>query len=371
MGKLTARQVATAKGPKRLGDGDNLYLEISPTGSKRWLVRYSRCAGRVTEKTLGSASFLSLADARTAAYDFRRNLTLGVTAPKHVTFGALANELLIAKGAREKPKTTQLKLKFLSYCEPILNRDISRVRLEDVVAVLAPLWNTKPASADRCRAIMETTFDAARIKGLRSGENPARWRGNLSHVLSRRPILPRGHQRALPYAAVPDLMRRLEDEGGVVARALRLTILCALRKGEVLELRWGHVEGSMLVIPAENTKMRREFRVPLSSGALAVLEEQRAFGANGFIFPSPLRANRPLSATAFNEILRRLKIDGTPHGIARSSFRDWAGDCTTHDRDTAEQALAHSLGGVEGAYRRGDAFEKRKRLMEDWSIFLA
>jgi hypothetical protein len=200
MGKLTARQVATAKGPGRLGDGDNLYLEISATGAKRWLVRYSPTPGRVSEKSLGSASFLSLADARTAAYDFKRNLALGVTAPRHVTFGALANELLAAKGAREKPKTTELKLKFLSYCKLILNRDISRVSLDDVVAVLTPLWNTKPASADRCRAVMEATFDAARIKGLRSGENPARWRGNLSHVLSRRPILPRGHQRALPIS---------------------------------------------------------------------------------------------------------------------------------------------------------------------------
>jgi integrase len=239
MGKLTARQVATAKGPGRLGDGDNLYLEIAASGSKRWLVRYSPMPGRVTEKSLGSASFLSLAEARTAAYDFRRNQALGAITPKRVTFGALANELLVAKGAREKPKTLELKLKFLSYCGPLLNRDISRVSLDDVVAVLTPLWNTKPASADRCRSIMEATFDAARIKGLRTGENPARWRGNLSLLLSKRPILPRGHQRALPYSAVPQLMRRLEEEGGVIARALRFTILCALRKGEVLSLRWG------------------------------------------------------------------------------------------------------------------------------------
>ena len=369
---LTVKEVQNAK-PGRHSDGSGLYLNVSPTGKKTWILRHSRDK-KVTEASLGSAEFIGLSEARAKAFEFRKSLATGIVTPKRVTFEALARETLLNRlhSFKHPHVVSATYERHLRHASPLMGLDPAAISIDQVAAVLRPIWQSKPQTADRVRSLIEQTLDVAIVRGLRVTPNAARYRGTLSHVLGRRVTLSRGHQRALPYDQVPSLMRRLEAESGVVARALRFTILCALRKGEVLALKWEHVAGDVLTIPASLTKMKREFKVPLSSAALAVIEEQKnanfAFLAEGFVFPSPRRDGQPLAPNVFNELLRRLKVDAAPHGF-RSSFRDYAGDCTDFPREVAEAALAHTLGGVEGAYRRGNAFAKRAELMAQWGSF--
>ena len=367
MPKLTARQVATAKGPKRLGDGDGLWLEISATGRKRWLVRYFPSPGRPTEKAIGNATYVTLADARIAAHDFKRNLALGIAPTKRVTFGEVAADVLEAKSPSLKLTTARQWKRWLRYCDTLTDRDISTLTVDDCLAVLRPLWTTKSASADRVRALLEMVFSAAKVRGLRTGDNPATWRGNLDQLLAKRPTLVNGHHAALPYAEAPALFQRLESEG-VVGRAMQFLMLTALRKMEALGARWSEIDRDLLNVPATRMKMKKAFTVPLSAPALAILEHQRQVATGDHVFPSPF-SDRPLSTGALNNMLIRLGVGGTIHGF-RSMFRDWCGDCTDAPREVAEAALAHTVTGVEGSYRRGDALEKRKVLMQRWGRFL-
>jgi integrase len=214
---------------------------------------------------------------------------------------------------------------------------------------------------------METVFSAAKVRGLRSGDNPAVWRGNLDHVLPKRPMLVNGHHVAMSYQDVPAFMRKLELENGVVCRMMRLLILTACRKNEILNLRWDWIDGDVLTIPASQMKQGREHRIPLSLAARAILDEQRALeSGSDLVFPSPHREGQGIHATTANEVLKRMGVDCTVHGF-RSSFRDFAGDMTDAPREVAEACLAHSLGPVERAYRRGQAIEKMRSLMDAWA----
>jgi integrase len=374
---LTAKQVQSAKSGRHL-DAKGLYLEVSPTGSKRWLIRFSRPGGRgVTEAALGSVEFVSLAQAREKAFDFRRRLASGLApiAPRRTSFGQVASDVAAMKAATLKqPARTYNQLRYTSL---LADRDVASITVDDVLSILQPIWTTKPAVAERVRSLIEATLDAARIRGLRTGENPARWRGTLALVLPRRVTLSRGHFAALPYDQIKGLMTALDQDQGVVSRAFRFTILCALRKGETMNARWSDIvpdngSGMMLVIPADRTKQAREHRVPLSSGALALIEEQRALRGpdDEYVFPSHIKLGQPLNPCAFNNMLRRMGFEGTPHGIARSSFRDWIADCTEFPRDLAEMCLGHIVSGVEGAYRRSDMLERRRAIMQAWSNFI-
>jgi integrase len=217
---------------------------------------------------------------------------------------------------------------------------------------------------------MELVFSAAKVRGLRSGDNPAVWRNNLDHVLPARIMLVNGHHAAMPYADVPAFMYLLQEMGGVVSRALRFLILTALRKNEVLGLLWSDIEGDLLTIPSDRMKQGREHRVPLSPQALAVLAEQRASGGDqsGLVFPSPHHEGQAMNISTMNDMMMRCGIKFTVHGF-RSSFRDFAGDKTDAAAETAEACLAHTLGPVERAYRRGDALEKRRQLMNEWATY--
>lgn len=377
---LTARFIATAPTGRHL-DSRGLYLEVSSTGRKRYVLRYTRDK-RVSEAALGSAEFVTLAQARERAFDFRRKIANGETTrvPQLVTFGALAAEVLAQRSQSFKQGASTFAgwERRLRYTKPISDRSVGSIELADVLAILKPIWTSKPTMANGVRATIEAVLDAAKVKGLRSGDNPAKWRETLSYLLPTQRSLVRGHNEAMAYAEVAAFMRRLEAEGSVISRSLRLTILCALRKNETAGLVWSNIQGDVLVIPAERMKTKREHRVPLSSGALAVLEEQSeifsttrsARNEDGFIFPSPIHAGRPLHLNAFNNLMKRLGAgSATPHGF-RSSFRDFCGDETDFPREIAEAALAHVVGGVEGSYRRGDALEKRKALMQAWSNFI-
>jgi hypothetical protein len=236
---LTAKQVENTKprqsnsgspATARVLDANGLYLEVSPTGSKRWVLRYSR-NGKVTEKAIGSCEFVSLAQARDAAFEFRKSVATGVPLPaRKATFGDCAEELIASREGYWKSAATAKQWRYLlrDYAQPIMKLDVARVDVTAVLSVLTPIWNEKNAAAKLLRSIIEVTIDAARVKGLRNGENPARMRGNLGLVLPRSKSLSRGHNAALPYATIPMLMRKLETENGVVTRAMRLAILCAL-----------------------------------------------------------------------------------------------------------------------------------------------
>jgi integrase len=371
---LTVKFIATAP-PGRHLDHRGLYLEVSATGRKRWVLRYSRDK-RVTEASLGSVEFVGLAQAREKAFDFRRKLTNGetpATSKVRITFGHVAGDVLAAKVARFKRGSSSESTwhRCLHYLAPLSDRDCQSISVDDVTAILKPLHVAKPSMAERVRSSLEAILDAAKVRGLRTGDNPAKWKETLSHLLPRRQFLSRGHNAAMPYTEVPAFMRRLEQETSVVSLAFRFTILCALRKNETSNLKYSDISNDILIIPPERMKQKREHRVPLCAPALAIIAEQRALGdASELIFPSHNSRLQPLGRNCFNDCLARYGLDFTPHGF-RSSFSDWAHDQTEHSVETIEGALAHLVGNaVSRSYRRGDNLDRRRALMNDWAIFL-
>src|SRR5829696_1579203 len=206
---------------------------------------------------------------------------------------------------------------------------------------------------------------------MRSGENPARWRGHLDAVLPRRQKLTRGHHKAMPFDEVPQFIDRLRGMEGVAPRALEFLILTAGRTGEVLGAKWDEIDlaNRIWTVPATRMKAGREHRVPLTSRALAILADLHVLRTSEYVFPG-LKRGRPLSNMALEAVLRRVNVEATVHGF-RSAFRDWAGERTHFPRELAEAALAHLVGdAVERAYRRGDALEKRRQLMSVWTDFI-
>ena len=216
-------------------------------------------------------------------------------------------------------------------------------------------------------------LDAAKAKGFRNGENPARWRGHLDHLLPRQSKLARGHHAAMPYEDVASFIASLQKREASAAQALELCILTAARSGEVLGMQWSEIdlERKIWTVPATRMKAGREHRVPLSPRAVAILGQLEKVKAGEFVFPGQAR-NRPLSNMAMEMILRRMKIENaTVHGF-RSSFRDWAGNVSNFPRELVETALAHVIGDkAEQAYRRSDALEKRRKLMDAWAAYCA
>ena len=200
MGKLTARQVATSK-PGRIGDGEGLWLETSPTSKRRWLIRYSRPSGQgVTETAIGSATYMSLVEAREAAFEFKRNLAKESCPSQGDVWRCRCRcpRSEVCAFQDRKPDRRHW-VKWLTYCKPLSDHDVGAIGVEEVLNVLKPLYRTKPAAADGVRSVMEAVFSAAKVRGLRAGDNPAVWRNNLDHVLPRRPQLVNGHHFAMPY----------------------------------------------------------------------------------------------------------------------------------------------------------------------------
>jgi integrase len=323
---------------------------------------------------LGSATAVSLADARDAAADAMRLHQKGVnpiqerrkaTVP---TFGALADEICesLSAGFRNEKHKAQWKMTLREYASAIRSKTVDAVDTQDVLRVLKPIWLEKPETASRLRGRVERVLDAARAKGFRTGENPARWRGHLDNLLPKPKKLARGHHPAMPYDHVPNFMGALRERNSNTSRALAFCILTATRSSEALCARWSEIdlEKGTWVIPAERMKAKREHRVPLSTHALTILKDQRKNAEGEFVFPGRQR-DKPLSNMALGMLLRRLNgSDATIHGF-RSSFRDWAGNETTFQREIIETALAHVVGDrTEQAYWRSDALHKRRRLME-------
>ncbi|NUJ81833.1 integrase arm-type DNA-binding domain-containing protein [Methylocystis sp. FS] len=381
--KLTNRTVATAK-PGRYGDGGGLYLVVSPSGAKKWVFRFTR-GGRVTEAGLGSINAVSLARAREKAANGRSIVADGLNpiqlrreqhrlSGRVPTFGRVADALIEAKASewRNAKHLAQWTMTLTKYAAPLRSKPVDQITTEDILAVLKPLWTAKPESASRLRGRIEAVLDAAKAQGHRSGENPAAWRGHLSHMLPKRQKLARGHHAALPYRDVPEFMERLRKADSVAALALEFIILTAARAGEALGARWPEIDLAEKVwtVPAARMKAGREHRVPLCDRAVDILQQLHAARTNDFVFPGRDRGKH-ISASALTVLKSRLGVgDATTHGF-RSAFRDWAGNETHYPREICEAALAHVVGNAaEQAYRRSDALEKRRALMAAWASYI-
>ena len=380
--KLTARKVETAQAGRH-GDGGGLYLVVSIAGARKWVFRFT-FGGRVTEMGIGSLSVVSLAEARDRAHEARKLLEAGenpiavrrraaLASAGVPTFGSIADELLAAKRSewRNEKHQAQWRSSLIELARPLRAKRVDEIDTEAVLAVLKPLWQAKPETASRLRGRIEAVLDAAKGRGYRSGENPAAWRGHLSHLLPKRAKLTRGHHAAMAYQEIPAFLAKLRRSNTVAAMALEFAILTAARSGEVYRARWPEIDRDTKVwtVPAARMKAAREHRVPLSKRALAIVEALAEAKTCDYVFPSP-RGRRPLSHVAMAKVMDRLKVEGpTVHGF-RSAFRDWCGEATAFPREIAEAALAHVIGDkAEQAYRRGDALEKRRKLMDAWAAY--
>ena len=340
--------------------------------------------GKRTELGLGGGRDLTLANARKEAGTLRTILASGGDPrsarekQQRQTFGEVADAYVEAMRPswRNAKHAAQWAMTLTKYAAPIRPRMVEAIDTREILEVLQPLWQRTPETAERLRGRIENVLDAAKAKGLRSGENPARWRGHLDQLLPKRQRLSRGHHTALPYADVPAFMTDLRGREGTAARALEFAILIAARSGEVLGATWAEIdlEGAVWTVPATRMKAGREHRVPLSAPAVELLrglnatrDAEKAKPSDP-VFPSA-KGGKPLSSVAMAMLLRRMGSAVTAHGF-RSAFRDWASETTGFPHEVCEMALAHTIGNkAEAAYRRGDLFNKRRGLMDAWASY--
>jgi integrase len=374
--RLNARLVAGLGTPGRYADGDGLYLVVNKGGSKQWVYLF-RFSGRLREMGLGGLSKVSLADARKAAERYRGKVARGINPIEArqrelfiPTFGECADEFLAGMSGqwRNAKHRAQWKMTLEKYAASIRGMPVSTIETAEVVQVLSPIWPRIPETASRLRGRIERVLDAAKAKGYRSGENPARWRGHLDNLLPARQKLTRGHHAAMAYQEVPAFITSLRERQAVAALALEFAILTAARSGEVLGACWSEIDldKKVWVIPADRMKAGRPHRVPLAARAAAIVRQMAEVRTSDYVFPGH-RDRQPLSFMALEMVLRRMQVPVTVHGF-RSSFRDWCYEASTFPREIAEAALAHVVGdATERAYRRGDALEKRRKLMEAWA----
>jgi integrase len=398
--RLKALTVERGKfSPGRYADGENLYLVVDKGGAKRWAFIYrwkdrgAAGPGRLREMGLGSFSKVDLAGARLKAEEARRLLGRGldpIEARKAdrptPTFAELADDFVETRTAhlRNDKSAARVKRALETYAAGLRALRVDAIKTDDVLKVLtappvdnpkgSPLWNRVPESAKQARGYIEQVLDIARVKGFRTGDNPARWRGHLDKLLHKPDRLTRGHHAAMAAQDVPKFVAALRERQATSALALEFLILTAARSGEVIGATWAEIDRKAKVwtIPADRMKAGREHRVPLSQRALDILETvaklNPADDKAAFLFPG-LGNARPLSNMGLSMLLRRMKVETTVHGF-RSAFRDWAGEETNFAREVAEAALAHRIGdSAELAYRRGDALEKRRKLMDAWARF--
>jgi integrase len=390
--RLSHRKVEALKKPGMHSDGGGLYLQVTEgadrTPRKSWLFRYA-VAGRERQMGLGPLSDVSLAEARDralSARELRRAGTDPITereasraeaklvAAKTMSFDECATAYIAAHraGWRNIKHANQWTSTISTYCSPIFGKlPVQLVDVGLVMKAIEPLWATKTETAGRVRGRIEQILDWAKVRGYRDGDNPARWRGHLDHLLPARGKISKvKHHPALPYAELPAFMEQLGRRDAVAGRALELAIFTAARTGEVIGAKWSEfdLKSRVWTIPSERMKGGREHRVPLSDAAMRIVRHVSTIRENDHVFAGD-RANA-LSNMSLLMLLRRMgRADITAHGF-RSTFRDWVEEQTDTPRAVAEMALSHSVGNaVEAAYRRGDLFEKRRVLMEKWGQF--
>jgi integrase len=401
--KLSPRKVETETKPGLLADGGNLYLQITATGAKTWIFRYtSPVTRKVRDMGLGAFPTIALAAARRKAEATRQICAAGIdpieqrkandaatalAAAKVVTFEECSAAYIKAHkaGWRNAKHGAQWTATLKAYASPVFGTlPVQAIDTALILTALEPIWETKTETASRVRSRIENILDWARARGFRDGENPARWRGHLDSLLpSRAKVQKVEHHPALSYRDIGAFIADLRGHAGIAARALEFAILTASRTGEAVGARWNEIDlaEKIWTIPAERTKAGREHRVPLSDRCIEILDQMRGMPEGEFVFPG-VRPARPLSNMAMAMLVRGMNGDSNPpvwrdrrgaaivpHGF-RSTFKDWATEQTAFANEVSEAALAHVVGDkVEAAYRRGDIFEKRRKLMDAWSEY--
>ena len=393
LNRLSAVGVQKAAKPGMYADGGGLYLQVRGPTSKSWIFRY-KLGGRAREMGLGPLAVVSLARARELATEARKQCFEHVDPIElkreqqvvreaeqekaHVpTFDEASTAYLRSNSAgwKNSKHAQQWSTTLATYASPHFGKwPVDRIDLKAVLKALQPIWTTKTETAGRVRGRIEAVLDWATVLGHRSGDNPARWRGNLDKVLPmQRRVSKVKHHAALPYDAAPAFIRELAERAETAARALLFTILTASRTSEVLGMRWSEIDldKALWTVPALRMKAGREHRVPLAEPVIDILQKLSRGEPTDLVFPGP-GEDRPLSINAMPAVLKRMKlVDVTVHGF-RSSFRDWAAERTDAANEVVEAALAHTIGNkVEAAYRRGDLLDKRRALMNSWAEYLA
>jgi integrase len=380
IGALSVAKVNSLKERGFYADGGNLYLQVAPGGTKSWVFRYKE-DGRARDMGLGPLHTVTLAEAREKALEQRKLRLDGIdpieqrkhqrqatrlAAMKVTTFGACVEQYLQTHDAAWKnhKHRYQWRMTLTGYCKPLLDLPVGSIDTNLVLSCLTPLWKTKTETAARLRGRIERILSWAKGRGLRDGENPARWNGHLDEMLAAPgKIAKTKHLAALPYAELPVFVGELRAHHSLAARGLEFTILTAVRTGETLGATWDEIdmEAKVWTIPAARMKGGREHRVPLVPRALAILDSLPRNGVRVF----------PLSDRAMIDLLRRMRPGITTHGM-RSAFKDFSAEKTNFPNIVSEMALAHTIGDkVEAAYRRGDLFMKRTKLMQSWSDYCA
>ena len=386
-GKLGAKQVQALKARGHYGDGGGLWLQISDFGTKSWVFRFTRNA-KTREMCLGPYPDVSLLDARDKAAACRAALRDGLdpieqrntvkrtadsNAARAVTFKDEAEAYIEAHraGWKSAKHAEQWTATLETYAFPFIGKQlVSEIDTALVMKCLQPIWTTKTETASRVRGRVESVLDYATALKHRTGDNPARWRGHLENLLAKpSKVAGREHHPALPYMLAGAFMAELRAQEGVSARALEFTILTGTRTGEAIGARWDEIDlaNALWTIPAARMKAAKPHRVPLSKAAVAVLKGMQGLDAVN-VFPGG-KADKPLSNMAMLVLLQKRmnRPDLTVHGF-RSTFRDWAAEQSNFPNEVVEMALAHTIEDqTEAAYRRGDLFEKRTKLMEAWA----
>ncbi|WP_284265523.1 tyrosine-type recombinase/integrase [Bradyrhizobium iriomotense] len=404
--KLTETKIAKLIKPGRYADGGGLYLQVERGGSKNWIYRSTQ-AGRDTITGLGSLRDIGLDEVRDNAKRMRGLIKSGGRSPQAAKAAKAAisainfREAARAYAADHKsswhnPVHRNQWFKHMlgedengelvgpehDYCRHLHPRDVRDIGLDEVKAVLLPIWSAKPETARRIRGRIEKVLGWATTHGYRAGDNPARWAGFLENVLPSQSGRKVNHHRTLPYTAMPDLMARLKQQDGVAPKALRFTILTVVRTSSIRgvddrddtpPLDWSHIDlpAKLWTVPrVKNNDI--EFVIPLSDAALDILREMhRLTGGKGLVFPGDLKGE-PLSNNAMLAVLKRMKVAATSHGLARAGFETWADECSTADDQIINAVMSHGKqrGKLKAAYSRGQLLQKRRALMQDWADYL-
>lgn len=395
--------------PGRHADGGGLYLEISPAGARSWIFRY-RFGGRRRDMGLGSPPTVKLSDARALALKARESLQAGIDPivardqeiadrkaefdrqaqeaaqaeeDRVPTFGEYADELLAnwEKGFKNAKHRYQWHQSIEVHAAPIRDMALDKIDTDDVLRCLRPIWSRIPEAASKTQNRIERVLGAAKVSGHRTGENPARWKDHLQHLLQSKKKTDVVHHPSMPREALPGFLVLLAKRWAMSARALEFTILTAGRTSEILGAQWQEFDFDKKVwtVPKERMKMNIEHRVALSDKAIVVLKSLKRHKSKDrthYVFHGQTKQrepiyDQPLSNMAMEMLLRRIDKgkEHTVHGM-RSTFRDWVGEATEFSSELAEIALSHKVGDeTERAYRRGDMLPRRFPLMEAWAAF--
>ncbi len=392
---LAVKNINSA-GLHAVGGVPGLHLQVTPSGAKTWILRFTAGTkpgtGKPWRRDLGLGGYpaVTLSMARAKAQEAREKIAQGIdpitekreqrsamiaARLAEITFETAASRYIESqsavwkKGGKSEHQWTQ-SLSDYAFSQ-IGSLRVCDIGHSQIIQVLEPIWTTKTETATRVRQRIEAVLDWATVRGYRDGENPARWKGYLDKVLPAPSQLKKvNHHSALAVPDLPQFMSRLSKQEGISPRALEFVILTATRSGEVRGAKWDEIdmEEGVWTIPEGRMKAKKEHRVPLSSSALKLLSKLPRIEGSDFVFPPP-RGNKPLSDNTLTAVLRRMEVPVTAHGF-RSTFRDWCAEHTEFPSEVAEMALAHTIKNkVEAAYRRGDLFEKRRELMASWAEF--